>query len=173
MPNSNTKSYVNYVFDQVHKKQNKGYAAKLKKADSNATEVQSWEILASWVNLEYTENTRAYGLIGSAISRNPVQNNGTIGIGKALWNSLDVKSEQEKSPAAARLRRILACQDKTELLRILPSTLRYLQSKDINLDFARLLNEILWFNFEESREKTLTRWAMEFFGKYVESENES
>jgi len=160
-----TDAFVNHVFDMVHVKQDSGFAAKMKKADNEVTEVQSWELLARWTDLENSRRTKCFALIGAAAARSKRSLNGSLGLGRALWMSLEDKTEIEKSSAAARLRRILACQDCLELVRILRSTLRFLESKEIVLDYSLLLEELLWFDSETNRERYRARWAMDFFGQ--------
>lgn len=168
MPEKNTEAFVGHICEMVSRRQNTGYAAKMKKADNETSEAMSWELLAPWTNLEDISRTRAYGLIGAAVARAKNPSDGEVGLGKALRLTVDDKTEIEKSAAASRLRRLLACQDRSELLRILRSTLRFIAAKEIPLDYSRLLDETLWFDSDRSRERTRARWAMEFFGKQEE-----
>lgn len=156
--------FVDYLFSKIHEQKDKGFSARIRKAESEATEAQSWSVLAKWTDLENLEKTRAYGMIGAAVSRSPFTQDGELGLGRALWHSLEDKKEAEKSSAGARLRRLLACQESSELRKVLRSTLRYLQSKGCDLDYGRLLHEILVFGWEERRERIRVRWAKEFFG---------
>lgn len=160
-----TDSFVDHIFDMVHARQDSGFAAKMKKADNEGTEAQSWELLARWTDLENKRRTKCFALVGAAAARTRSPMNGELGLGRALWMSLEDKTEVDKSSAAARLRRILACQDSQELVRVLRSTLRFLESKEITLDFSRLLEELLWFDNETSHDRCRARWAMEFFGQ--------
>lgn len=161
-------AFVNYVYEMVHTRQDSGFAAKMKKADNEVTEVQSWELLARWTDLENKKRTRCFSLIGAAVSRSKRHINGDLGLGSALRQSLEETSEIEKSSAAARLRRILSCQDSLELIRILRSTLRFLESSEIALDYSRLLKELLIYDYDDARERCRARWAMEFFGQKEE-----
>jgi len=161
----NTEEFVAHLYEMIHVRNNKGFAAKLKKGESESTDVYAWEVLAHWVDLQNEQRTKAYSLIGAAVARSPQSKDGCNGLGKGLWMSVEDKQDIETSFAATRLRRLLACQDSNELIRILRSTLRFLQSKDIVLDYSRLLDELLGFNWDNSRDITRTRWAMEFFGQ--------
>jgi CRISPR system Cascade subunit CasB len=124
------------------------------------------------VDLERTGDRKAFGLVGASIARLKPTMNGNISIGEAL-RKLHLKdkdiSDIEKSSSALRLRRLLACKDKEELMDILKPVLRYLESSDLLLDQARLLDEILWFDNDKSRDKTRARWARDFFRKKEES----
>lgn len=160
-----TDAFVSHIFEMVHEKNDSGFSAKMKKADNEVTEVQSWELLARWTDLENNKRTKCFALIGAAAARSNRSINGELGLGRALWLSLEDRTEIEKSSAAARLRRILSCQDSLELVRILRSTLRFLESKEIALDYSLLLEQLLLFDFDTSRERCRARWAMEFFGQ--------
>lgn len=163
MSNRKIESYVNHVYDMVHIKQNKGFAAKIKKGDNSATEYQSWEILARWTKLGDRQSTKSFALIGASIARSKRSANGNLGLGGAIRSTVDGKQEIEHSSGAVRLRRLLACQDQGELLRILRPTLRYLESKEIPVDYNRLLEDINWFNSDTSRERTRACWAEDFY----------
>jgi hypothetical protein len=91
-------------FSKIHEQKDKGFSARIRKAESEATEAQSWSVLAKWTDLENLEKTRAYGMIGAAVSRSPFTRDGELGLGRALWHSLEDKKEAEKSSAGARLR---------------------------------------------------------------------
>lgn len=167
MSNQKSEQFVDFVLEKIHKRGDKGFAAKLKKADNETTEYQSWEILSQWADLEDEKARRAYGLIGACLARGKKPTDGTLGLGSALHAVSQEKQEAgaaEDSSAAARLRRILACKDSLELIDILRPLLHFLESKEINISKARLLDEILWFNNDSSRERTRTRWAREFYG---------
>jgi CRISPR system Cascade subunit CasB len=159
--------FVDFVLEKIHKRGDKGFAAKLKKADNETTEYQSWEILSQWTDLEDEKARRAYGLVGASLARGKNSFDGSLGLGNALHAAFSDKQEAgsaEDSSSAARLRRILACKDSLELIDILRPILHFLESKEINISKARLLDEILWFNNDSSRERTRTRWAQEFYG---------
>ncbi len=169
LSSNKTKKFVEYVIRRANIEQDKGFSAKLKKADNEATEYQSWEILANWTNLEYAER-KAYALIGATAARSKRKIDGNMSLGRALRGSVQADSNPEDSSAASRLRRILAIQDSDELIRVLRSTLRFLDSKEQPLDYARLLDEILWFNHEEVRDKIRSRWAQDFYKPWEKAE---
>lgn len=159
-------NYVRYLQERIGNAKNKGFAAKLKRADNEATEYQSWEILADWVDLSSEVHRKAYQLIGASIARTGRTQDDITSLGKAL-NRLFFKDgnsgEIEKSPASARLRRVLACRDVLELIDVLRPILRLLDSKEISYSYARLLDEIIRFNHDSSRDVIRSRWAQDFF----------
>lgn len=172
MPNDRSVSFVNYVIHEINDDKGKGFGAKLRKADNENTEYQSWEILSRWVNIEWDSDRKAFALIGASMARAKPSEDGKFSVGEALrmvhLRDKDI-GDIEKSPSALRLRRILACKEKDELLDILKPIIRYVESNGIVLHYVRLLDEILWFNNERSREKTRARWAQDFFRKKEES----
>ena len=172
MPSDRSVSFVNYVIEQINTDKGKGFGAKLRKADNENTEYQSWEILSRWVNLEWESDRKAFALVGASLARSKPSEDGKHSIGEAL-RMVHVKDKDigdiEKSSSALRLRRILACKEKDELMDILKPVIRYVESNGLLLHHARLLDEILWFNKDASREKTRARWARDFFRMKEES----
>ena len=153
-------SFIRFVIERC--KKDKGFAAKLRRADNPNTEYQSWEILGPWIDLENKFQRLPYAAIGSAISRAKLETNGNLSFGKAIAMAYAEKGTTEYSDQAkARLRRLLACNDMEEACRIIRPVLTLVQSK-VNqpLDYAKLLSELRYFG-----EKTKTRWAKDFYGQ--------
>ncbi len=171
MSSEKSRQFVEYAIANING-ENKRFRAKLSRADNPATEYQCWEILARWVDLENLNTRRAYALVGAGLARARPKDNGNIGVGSALHRVISEKPDRaaDKAADSTRLRRLLACHDQNELVSVLRSTLRLIESKALVLDFARLLDEILWFNSEKSRERTLSRWAQEFYGRKEQEE---
>ncbi|ANT65416.1 type I-E CRISPR-associated protein Cse2/CasB [Prosthecochloris sp. CIB 2401] len=147
----------------------KGAAAALRRADNPATEYQSWEYLAGFnIDLENPFERIPYATIAAAISRAKAENNGSAGIGKALALSYDDKSASDQ--AKARLRRLLACDSVTEVCRILRPIFGLIDSKTtVTLDYAKLLNQLLWFNHDNNRIKAV--WATDFYRHTAKEES--
>lgn len=168
MPSDRSTNFVNYVIRQLNDDKAKGFGAKLRRADNENTEYQSWEILSSWVNLEWVEERKAFALVGASLARLKPSKDGDLSIGEAL-RKVHLKDKDigdiEKSSSALRLRRLLACKDKDELMDILKPVIKYVESNGFCLHYACLLDEMLWFNNDASRERTRARWARDFFRK--------
>lgn len=168
LSNSRTEAFVDYIITNVSSGKDKGFGAKMRKSDNESTEYQAWEILAKWVDLERWGERRAFALVGASVARMKPSTNGSLSIGGALRqvHLLDGSpTDLDKSSTALRFNRILACRDQEEIINILRPTLRYIESKGVLLDYSQLLNEILWFNNENSKERTRARWAKHFFKK--------
>ncbi|MGL5336084.1 MAG: type I-E CRISPR-associated protein Cse2/CasB [Enterovibrio sp.] len=142
---------------------NKGLAARLRRADNPATEYQCWETLAQFnVNLEFADRRLPYALIAASIARSKQAANGDLPFGRAIAQSFSDGSGSDQ--AIARLRRVLACSDIVELCQILRPLLTLIQSRITQqIDFASLLQDLLWFDHNSERVKA--RWAQQFYGK--------
>ncbi|UWX57357.1 type I-E CRISPR-associated protein Cse2/CasB [Chlorobaculum sp. MV4-Y] len=160
--------FVEFVIGLCQK--DKGAAAALRRADNPATEYQSWEYLARFsVDLEKPFERIPYATIAAAIARAKAEHNGSAGIGKAIAFCYEDRSKSDQ--AKARLRRLLACDSVTEACRILRPLFSLIDSKaPVTLDYAKLLDQLLWFNSNSNRIKTA--WATDFYRHAGETANE-
>jgi CRISPR system Cascade subunit CasB len=147
--------FVTYVLERCAA--DKGFAARLRRADNPDTEYQSYGILVPFVDITKNSERRPFALIGAALARLQNPKNGKTGLGRALKNYFEGKDRD--NPGEARLRRLLACSSQAELCRILRSLLTLLKSQDI--DYVRLLRQVLYFY--NSAESTKLQWAQEFY----------
>jgi CRISPR system Cascade subunit CasB len=147
--------------------QNKGLAARLRRADNAATEYQSWDLLASLnVDLERDDVRLPFVTIAAAIAKAKIETNGKLTLGRAIADCYEDGSENHQSKA--RLRRLLACDDIEELVRILRPLFSLISSKVSQpLDFVKLLRQLRFFSYDSQAIKA--QWAQEFYGKSVAS----
>lgn len=140
---------------------NKGFAAKLKRADNPATEYQCWDILAQFnIQLDNPHKRLPYVTIAAAIAKSKAKENGKKRFGKAIADCYD--DGRDSSPAIARLRRLLACDDMFEVCEILRPIFSLIASKGgKTLDFVRLLKQLKSFPFDPQDIKS--QWAQEFY----------
>ena len=151
--------FVTAILEQCTR--DKGFAARLRRADNPDTEHYAYGILCAFgISLECDEERQPFALIGAALSRSKREHDGFLGLGKALRDCVDSEEQGE-----ARLRRVLSCRRQEEACRTLRPLLSLIQAKDVSLGYARLLEELLAFRFEESRRRICRRWAQEFYGK--------
>lgn len=158
-----TRRFVEYVLKR--KQEDTGFAAKLRRADNEDTEDQSWGILARFgVDLENDRQRLPHALIGSALCRSEMIADGTSGIGAVLASCFDGEDVDGKQPpGAARMRRLLACDSTKEVCRTLRPLLRLIEGKaKRNLCYADLLQELIYFE-SASADRTKKRWAMDFY----------
>ncbi|MBV5329028.1 MAG: type I-E CRISPR-associated protein Cse2/CasB [Chlorobium sp.] len=140
--------------------QDNGLAAALRRADNPDTEYQSWEFLAAFVDLDQVAQRLPYATIAAAIARAKVGQNGSTRIGRALAQCYE--DDNQSDQAKAKLRRLLACERGEEACRILRPLFSLIDAKaGARLDYARLLNDLLFFNLDPQRTKS--RWAMDFY----------
>lgn len=142
--------------------QDKGLAARLRRADNPATEYQSWELLAAWgINLERDDQRLPFATVAAAIAKAKVDANGRLTLGRAMAACYDDGNQSDQ--AKTRLRRLLACDELTELCRLLRPVLTLIESRvGKPLDYARLLKQLRRFPFAAQRVKA--QWAQEFYG---------
>ncbi|KAF0808017.1 crispr-associated Cse2 family protein [Alcanivorax xiamenensis] len=149
----------------------KGLAARLRRADSPATEYQSWELLGWFgVDLEKDYERLPFVTIAAAIAKSKSERNGSLRLGQAIASCY--KEGNKDDQAKARLRRLLACNDLAEVCRILRPVLTLVDSRvGQPLDYVRLLRQLRFFGFE-SGQRTKTQWAQEFYGQPVDADKE-
>ncbi len=147
----------------------KGLAARLRRADNPATEYQSWEVLgALGVDLEKEYQRLPFVTVAAAIAKSKVEHNGNLKLGRAI--AACYVDGNQSDQAKARMRRLLACGELAEVCRILRSVLTLIDSKvGQPLDFVLLLKQLRNFHFNGQRIKT--QWAQEFYGQPAQAEN--
>src|SRR5690554_7131504 len=97
--------FVKYIIDRCNK--DKGFAARLRRADNPATEYQSWEILGAWVDLEDSYQRLPYATVAAAIAKAKVDDDGKLSLGQAIAAAYAEKDATEYSDQAkTRLRRL-------------------------------------------------------------------
>ena len=94
------------------------------------------------------------------MARAKATQNGTLSLGRGL--ALCYSDGNANAQAVAKLRRVLACTDLAELVRVLRPVLALIDSR-VNqpLDFVKLLRQLRYFEFDNS--KTKAQWAQEFY----------
>lgn len=155
---SKSERFVNLTIERCQ--QDNGLAAALRRADNPDTEYQSWEYLVAFVDLNQADQRLPYASIAAAIAKAKVSQNGTTPIGRAIAQCYE--DDNQSDQAKAKLRRLLACDRVGEACRILRPLFSLIDTKaGARLDYSRLLNDLLFFNFDPQRTKS--RWAMDFY----------
>ena len=151
--------------------QDKGEAARLRRADNPATEYQSWETLALFgVDLEKPWERMPFACVAAALARDKIEQDGSHGIGRALAGCYEDGNQSDQ--ARARLRRLLACDSVEEVCRILRPLLSLISSRGrLPLNHARLLDELLRFHWRA--EDIKARWAQDFYRRMPEGGEQS
>lgn len=169
-PRGKRLAFVDYIINRCHS--SNGIRAALKRADNPATEYQSWEVLAGFnIDLEHENQRLPYATVAAAIARSKVEKNGTSKIGAAIARCYEDGNASDQ--AKAKLRRLLACDSVPEASRILRPLLSLIESKgNVALDYASLLDELLWFGHDESQLRIKARWAQDFYGKSASGDHD-
>lgn len=165
MENTNKPRTAEFVAAMILRLKNDDSAcrAALRRAYNPATASFAWEYLVPYCNIQNDRERLAFSLVGAAIAREQPENDGTMDMGEMLFRCTQGDSDA-KDREVRRLRRLLACDSSEELVEILRSTVRYVQSKETSsLGYTRLLDDILYWN-----ERVKLRWTHHFFGKRTE-----
>lgn len=144
----------------------KGLAARLRRADNRATEYQSWDLLGQMgIDLEREDQRLPFVTVAAAIAKSKAEQNGKLRLGKAIADCYEDGSKSDQ--AAMRLRRLLACDELSEVCRILRPLMSLIDSKVSQpMDFTRLLVQLRQFSHNAQRSKA--QWAQEFYGHTAE-----
>ena len=154
----------------------KGLAARLRRADNPATEYQCWETLAAWgVDLEREGQRLPFATVAAAIARAKPPANGSLILGRAIARCFDEGNQSDQ--AKTRLRRLLACGELAELCRVLRPMLTLIESRITQpLDYARLLKQLVDFGRASAGgndtwlQRIKAQWAQDFYGQKAEAE---
>lgn len=162
-PRGKPQAFVDYIISRCQA--DNGLRAALKRADNPATEYQSWEVLAGFkINLEYENQRLPYATIAAAVARTKVEKNGAAKIGSAIARCYEDGNASDQ--AKAKLRRLLACDSVSEACRILRPLFSLIEARgNMVLDYASLLDDLLWFSHDDSQLRIKARWAQDFYGK--------
>ena len=160
-PPSREERFVTGVLNLCN--ENKGMAARLRRADNPATEYQSWELLAAYgINLEKDYERLPFVTVAAAIAKAKIEHNGSLKLGRALAACYEDGNTSDQ--AKVRLRRLLACDDLSELCRILRPLLSLIDSKvGQGVDYIRLLKQLR--RFPSYAQQVKAQWAQEFYGQ--------
>lgn len=156
---SREEAYVQYIINRCQ--QDNGTAAKMRRADNPDTEYQSWEILAGFnIDLDKPWERLPYAVVGAAIAKSKIEQNGTVGLGRAIANCYDEGSKSDQ--AKAKLRRLLACRSSEEVARIVRPLLTLISSKTtLTLNYTELLKQLRGFYWQSNRVRE--QWAADFY----------
>lgn len=159
--------FVQLLFEQIAF--DKGFRASLRAADNPGTEYMAWPVLIRW-GVDVTKSEKdAYCLIAAAAARSSAEKDGEGTFGKTLAQCFE--AGRDDPGAASRMQRLLGCDSVSEACQVLRPMLRLIQSKNPGqLSFARLLEDLVRFQWDSSRERVKERWAMDFYARAVKEE---
>ncbi|SCX10059.1 CRISPR-associated protein, Cse2 family [Nitrosomonas eutropha] len=168
-PVSREENFVNYLL--VRMQQDKGMAARLRRADNPATEYQSWEFLAGFgIDLEKEYQRLPFVTVASALAKAKADRNGSLKLGQAI--AACYADGNQSDQAKAKLRRVLACDELPELCRILRPILTLIDSRVTQpLDYVCLLQQLRRFAFDAQKSKV--QWAQEFYDRSADRQAET
>lgn len=148
-------------------KKSKGDAAKLRRADIPSQSQYSWPVLARFGVLKDERKIPAYELVAASIAKSDDYVSGSLTLGKALQKTLGITSLQDldDNQKDSRVRRLFACSDLDEAVKVLRPVLELVRSKVSEpLDFSQLLEDLLAFCGPDWKtEKVKRKWASDFY----------
>ncbi len=171
--NNKKERFVDYI---CHKcKESKQISAALRKADLDVGASQAWPVLVSF-NVDITKPYEylPYAVVAASIARAKEYENGKLSLGEAIalaYPDMPKKLEDlEKSPAYARLSRLIACTDTKEIVMCLRPVLSLIQSRvtSENLNYVSLLSDLI--NFHDDQDRVKKSWASSFYKKAMPKE---
>lgn len=167
----NVARFVNDVHERSHK--DHGYRACFRRALSPAQTPQIWGELTSYIDITKPVDRALFTLVGASIALENSETLGKHGLGATLRQCGSDKasqSEDKSDPQVARLRRILRCRTSDDLCEVLRPVLALIRSRKPGaLDYVRLLDELLSFDFAQERVKA--QWVNDFYRKSSEEDD--
>lgn len=157
-----TLNYVNYVFRNRDK--DASFRAAMRNATKENLEWKAWPYIERFVGDINNKSRRdVYAVVGEAIAKSSKNSNGTLSFGRAMRAvENDDGRESQYSP---RMARILSFDDLNDLIDVSKQTLMFLDSRDVNLDYAAVLDDLLQARFEDNHERLKARWASDYLRK--------
>ncbi|MDO4575791.1 MAG: type I-E CRISPR-associated protein Cse2/CasB [Planctomycetia bacterium] len=156
-------NFVAYVMEKIQ--DDTGFRAAMTRADNPDTESQAWRYLVHFCDLERPWERLPLGLVGAAIARKRIAQDGTQRLGEALRFCKQSLQEEDDS-VERKLRRLLACDSSAELVPVLRPVLRLVQNAEkVSLNYTQLLRDILYFS-----EKVKLQWAKQYYSKKQEDD---
>lgn len=168
--NEKDRKIVERIMERM--KDDNGMRAHLTRADNPDTEHYSYRYLAAYWGREDGARERiakeSYQTVCASIARRRVEQNGSRSLIKELHRNYATDGLlDDKSPAHARLRRILACRTSQEANECIRPLLRLIESKEgLSIDYVQLLQDLIYFG-DRVREK----WAKEFYVYHTAGED--
>ena len=150
--------FVEFVLKRMEK--STAIGAALRRADNPATEYQCWEYLANWCDLDNTYDRTCFATVAAGLAHAKQSIASQASIGKTI--ALCYPAGNQDDSAKRRLRRLLACDSNMEACQWVRPVIRLAASRGVQLNFSRLLDDLLSFNFGP---KVKERWATDFYGK--------
>ncbi|MBN1151250.1 type I-E CRISPR-associated protein Cse2/CasB [candidate division WOR-3 bacterium] len=154
--NSRSAAFVAYVIKRL--KKDNAFGAALRRADNPDTEIQGWEYLVSWCDLDNTIERTCFATVAAGLARAKQSIDTPSSIGSAIARSY--KDGNQDDSAKRKLRHLLACNTGVEACHWVRPLLRLAESRGVRINFGLLLNDLLYFS-----PKVKERWAMDFYGR--------
>lgn len=166
------KEVVDKVFERCQN--DSRFKVSLRKLGSKTTETMGWWALSELgVDLTKTKDVIVTSFVFSAIARSGLEKNGNIPIGKAVLLACSKDSVQNgKERGSSRIRTLLSCHTENDYTMALHPLISLIDSRNVPLDFASLLYDLLSVRYPDARERIRARWANDFYSTSEEDMEE-
>jgi CRISPR system Cascade subunit CasB len=151
-------NFVSYILKAI-----KYDIHKIKKADNEDLQFMAWEHLSKFIDLNNERDSCCYSLIAANIARSKRTSDTELSIGSVI--KIIYKNE---NTAKQKLKRILDCDSSIEVCGWLKQLLHNAAEKNISINYARLLDDLIYFN-----DNVKKKWAMDFFKINKEEKDDS
>ncbi len=157
-------NFVNYVFE--NKEKDSALRSALKNATKENLEWRAWPYIERFIgNINNTDKRHIFALVGESIAKSKNKSNGKLSFGRAMFVVQNPARDGKDTDYSPRMTRVLSFDDLDDLLDVFKQLLPFLDSHDISLDYASILDDLLMARFEENYEKLKAKWASDYFKK--------
>jgi CRISPR type I-E-associated protein CasB/Cse2 len=157
------------------RRNDRGMLAALRAGLSEGTRHRAWPILASYCDLRHSEDLAIWGLVGAGCATLAPDGLARAGVGNigATMRRLEAggghPDEKTLESFDGRFRRLLVCQEVTDLCDHLIPVLRAAKAKGVPIDFRKLYEDLRDWTASDVR----LSWAAAYWGVPAGSEGTS
>ncbi len=157
-------NFVNFVFEK--KENDSAFRAAMKNATNENLAWRAWPYIERFIgNISDNDRRHIFALVGESIAKNKNESNGELSFGKAMSVVQDKDTNDEKTDYSPRMARVLSFDGLDDLLCVFKQLLPFLDSRDISLNYALILDDLLLARFEKNYESLKAKWASDYFKK--------
>lgn len=157
-------NFVNFVFEK--KKNDSAFRATMKNATNEKLEWKAWPHIEKFIgNINDSDRRHIFALVGESIAKSKNESNGELSFGKAMYVVQDKDANDKKPDYSPRMVRVLSFDSLDDLLGVFKQLLPFLDSRDISLNYALILDDLLLARFEKNYESLKAKWASDYFKK--------
>jgi CRISPR type I-E-associated protein CasB/Cse2 len=156
--------------EEWHERQDRGVLARLRRGLSETTQHEAWTVLGPWFGPMAVDNP-VYQTVAGCFSLNPViwvphddpkedakRNFGWTFLEARLAEPEGKKKMRDEKEPHTRFRRLLACSDRDEICQHIRHAIRFVKSKEKEVNYRKLFEDLWWWN-----DYTKIAWAKAYW----------